>query len=150
MLSIRGFLKKSERKGDGNSKSLGQSGKQRMYVYMVDFALQFAPPGPEEQAIRAKLAKIGIGAGKTFDFKDLSLKPKLEVGLGMKAGERKIDKAVAKFGKKINGRHIGAAQGDRAYYHGNWMLRAIAAKPGIHGNDADEATYPFTKWEANG
>ena len=26
-----------------------------------------------EEAIRAKLATIGIGPGKTFDFKDLSL-----------------------------------------------------------------------------
>src|SRR5271156_3399161 len=56
----------------------------------LDFALQFAPPGPEEKAIRAKLARIGIGAGKTFDFKDLSLKHKAEVGQGMKDGEAKI------------------------------------------------------------
>jgi hypothetical protein len=116
----------------------------------LDFALQFAPAGPEEQAIRAKLARIGIGAGKTFDFKDLSLEHKLEVGLGMKEGERKVDEAVAKFGKKINGWQIGAAQGDRAYYHGDWMLRSIAAKAGIYGNDAVEATYPFTEEDATG
>ena len=57
----------------------------------LDFALQFAPPGPEEKAIRAKLARIGIGAGKTFDFKDLSLEHKAEVGLGMKDGEAKVE-----------------------------------------------------------
>src|SRR5271168_844966 len=56
----------------------------------LDFALQFAPPGPEEEALRAKLARIGVGAGKTFDFKDLSLKHKVEVGLGMKDGEAKV------------------------------------------------------------
>ena len=38
----------------------------------LDFALQFAPAGPEEKEIRAKLARLGIGAGKKFDFKDLS------------------------------------------------------------------------------
>jgi hypothetical protein len=54
----------------------------------LDFALQFAPPGPEEKDIWAKLAKIGIGAGKTLDLKDTSL---AEVGLGMKDGEAKID-----------------------------------------------------------
>jgi len=123
--------------------------KKNFFEYL-DFALQFAPPGPEEKAIRAKLARLGIGAGKTFEFKDLSRKHKLEVGLGMKEGERKIDEAVAKFGKKINGWQVGAAQGDRAYYHGNWMLRAIAAKAGIYGNDAVEATYPFTKEDATG
>jgi hypothetical protein len=37
-------------------------------------------------AITAKLASIGIGAGKTFEMKDLSLEHKAEVLLGMKAG----------------------------------------------------------------
>ena len=31
--------------------------------------------------------RIGIGAGKKFDFKELSLAHKAEVGLGMKEGE---------------------------------------------------------------
>src|SRR5438093_1625128 len=62
--------------------------KTNFFDYL-DFALQIAPPGPEEKDIRAKLARIGIGAGKTFDFKDLSLEHKAEVGLGMKAGDEK-------------------------------------------------------------
>ena len=45
--------------------------KTNFFEYL-DFALQFAPAGPEEKEIRAKLARIGIGPGKTFDFKDLS------------------------------------------------------------------------------
>ena len=49
--------------------------KENFFQYL-DFALQFAPAGPEEKAIRAKLASIGIGAGKTFDFKDLDPKVK--------------------------------------------------------------------------
>jgi hypothetical protein len=59
--------------------------KTNFFEYL-DFALQFAPPGPEEQAIRAKLASIGIGAGKTFNFKDLSAEHKAAVLLGMKEG----------------------------------------------------------------
>ena len=49
------------------------------------------PPAPEEKEIRAKLARIGIGPGKTFDFKDLSLEHKAEIVLGMKEGDDKID-----------------------------------------------------------
>ena len=63
--------------------------KTNFFEYL-DFALQFALPGPEETEIRAKLARIGIGPGKTFDFKDLSPEHKIEVGLGMKDGEAKV------------------------------------------------------------
>ena len=120
------------------------------FFEFLDFALQFAPPGPEEQAIRAKLARIGIGAGKTFDFKDLSMEHKAAVGLGMKEGERKVDEQVAKIGKELNGWRVGAVAGDRAFFHGDWLLRAAAAKAGIYGNSAVEAVYPLAKHDASG
>jgi len=123
--------------------------KKNFFEY-IDFALQFAPAGPEEKEIRAKLARIGIGPGKSFDFKDLSLEHKLEVGLGLKDGEKKIDERAADFGKEINGWRIAAAFGDRDFYHGNWLLRAAAAKAGIYGNDAVEAMYPMTRKDGNG
>ena len=116
----------------------------------LDFALQFAPAGAEEKAIRAKLARIGIGVGKTFDFKDLDLEHKLEVGLGMKAGEKKVEEKVATLGTDINGWKVGSAFGDRAFCNGDWLRRAAAAKAGIYGNDAVEAMYPMTKTLANG
>jgi hypothetical protein len=116
----------------------------------LDFALQFAPPGPEEKDIRAKLARIGIGPGKTFDFKDLSLEHKVEVGLGMKDGDAKIDQYLLAGQKGINGWKVGSWFGDRDFFHGNWLLRAAGAKGGIYGNDAIEATYPITKTLANG
>lgn len=123
--------------------------KENFFEYL-DFVLQFAPAGPEEQAIRAKLKRIGIGAGNRFKFKDLDLEHKLEVGLGMKAGEAKVEKQVATFGKEINGWRVGSAFGDRDYYQGDWLKRAAAAKAGIYGNDAVEAMYPMTKTLANG
>lgn len=120
------------------------------FLQYLDFALQFAPAGPEEKAIRAQLARIGIGAGKKFSFDALDLEHKLEVGLGMKAGESKVDARVATLGKPINGWRIGSAFGDREYYHGDWLLRAAAAKAGIYGNSADEAMYPMTRVDATG
>ena len=55
--------------------------KENFFEYL-DFALQFVPATPEEKDIRAKLASIGIGPGKTFNFKDLSLEHKAEVLFG--------------------------------------------------------------------
>ena len=71
--------------------------KTNFFEYL-DFALQFAPAQENEKEIRAKLARIGVGAGKTMSFKDLSVEDKLEIGLGMKEGERKIDEAVDNAG----------------------------------------------------
>ena len=123
--------------------------KENFFEYL-DFALQFAPAGPEEKAIRTRLARIGIGPGKTFNFKDLSAAHKLEIGLGMKNGEKKVEQKAAALGKLINGWHIGSAFGDRDYYHGDWLLRAAAAKAGIYGNDAIEAMYPLAHDDAAG
>jgi hypothetical protein len=122
--------------------------KKNFFEYL-DFALQFAPAGPEERVIREKLARIGVGPGKSFNFKDLPIAHKLEVGLGMKDGEEKVDKYLAGGFKEVNGWKIGSMFGDRLFYSGDWLKRAAAAKGGIYGNDAAEATYPYTKALAN-
>jgi hypothetical protein len=116
----------------------------------LDFALQFAPAGPEEKEIRDKLARIGVGPGKKFDFKDLSLEHKAEVGLGMKEGDKKVEDAVNHLGTKLNGWNVASITGDRAFFNGDWLKRAAAAKAGIYGNDAVEAMYPMTKTLADG
>jgi hypothetical protein len=123
--------------------------KKNFFEYL-DFALQFAPAGPEERTIREKLARIGVGAGRTFDFKDLPLTHKLEVGLGMKDGEEKVVKYLAEGSKNINGWKVGSLFGDRLFYSGDWLKRAAAAKGGIYGNDAAEAVYPLSKTLADG
>jgi hypothetical protein len=123
--------------------------KTEFFDYL-DFALQFAPPGPEERAIRAQLARIGVGPGTTFKFKGLSPAHKAEILLGMRAGAKKVDEKVASIGTKVNGWSIGSAFGDRAFYNGDWLLRAAAAKAGIYGNDAAEAMYPMAKTTADG
>jgi len=92
--------------------------KTNFFEYL-DFALQFAPAEANEAEIRSQLARIGIGPGKTFNFKDLSLEDKLEVGLGMKEGERKVDEAVANAGKGINGWRISSLFGDSTFFNGD-------------------------------
>lgn len=120
------------------------------FFEFLDFALQFAPAQENETDIRAKLATIGVGPGKTFNFRDLPLEQKLEIGLGMKEGERKIDEAVATVGKDVNGWRVGSLPGDSAHYNGDWLKRAVAAKAGIYGNDAVEAVYPLTRTDSDG
>ena len=68
----------------------------------------------------------------------------------MKEGDTKVDKYLVAGAKDVNGWKVGSWFGDRAFFNGNWLLRAAGAKGGIHGNDAVEATYPLTKTLANG
>jgi len=94
----------------------------------LDAALKFVPPAPEAKDIRDKLARIGVGPGKTFEFKDLSEAHKGAVMLGMKEGDDKIDKYLATGLKDVNGWTIASPFGDRSFYKGNWLLRAASAK----------------------
>ena len=123
--------------------------KENFFEYL-SAALQFVPPAPEDTQIRAKLASIGVGPGRTFEFKDLSPAHKAAVLLGMKQGDEQVDKYLAGGLKSINGWNVGAAFGDRAFFNANWLMRAAAAKGGLYGNDAVEAMYPYTRVEAKG
>jgi hypothetical protein len=123
--------------------------KANFFEYL-SAALQFVPPSPQDTEIRARLASIGVGPGKTFEFRDLSPEHKAAVLLGMKQGDDQVDKFLASGFKNINGWNVGAFFGDQTFYKANWLMRAGAAKGGLYGNDAAEAMYPYTRVDANG
>jgi hypothetical protein len=117
--------------------------KKRFWEYLA-FALQFAPPGPEEVEIRAKIEKLDAA------MKGASSEMKAAVEQGMMQGEEKIKQFLGTALKDVNGWRVGSAFGDRDFYKGNWLLRAAAATAGIYGNDAVEAVYPIAKTLPNG
>ncbi|WP_231933238.1 DUF1254 domain-containing protein [Botrimarina mediterranea] len=123
--------------------------KENFFQYL-DAALEFVPPAEDSKEIRSKLASIGVGPGKTFDFKDLSLEHKAAVGIAMKEGDEKVSKWLADGTKKVNGWNIGSFFGDQEFFNGDWLMRAAAAKGGIYGNDAVEAAYPLTRVDEKG
>jgi hypothetical protein len=116
----------------------------------LNFLLQFCPTLPEETALRARFATVGIEAGKPFDLAKLSDVQKGELALAVKEGYEAIEKQKDSIGKDINGWNVGAAFGNRAFYNGNYLLRAGSALAGIYGNDAIEAMYPQAKAASDG
>jgi hypothetical protein len=91
----------------------------------LNFLFQFCPSVPQDAAIRAWFAKIGIGPGKPFDVTALPAERKEALAAAMKDGFKKIGKEVASLGRSVNGwRIIYAGAGDRAAYNGNWLMRA--------------------------
>jgi hypothetical protein len=111
----------------------------------LNFLLQYCPAVPGETELRAKFAEIGIAPGKPFEFNKLSEVQKGEMAIALKEGYSSIEKQRNNIGKTINGWAVGPAFGDRAFYHGDWLLRAAAALAGIYGNSAEEAMYPMAK-----
>ena len=116
----------------------------------LNFVLQFCPPVEQEKVLRARLATIGIEAGKPFDLDKLPDTEKAEEALGVKEGYDAIVKQKDEIGKNINGWLVGSMLGDRAFFNGNWLLRAAGALAGIYGNSAEEAVYPLAKSDAAG
>jgi len=120
------------------------------FAKYLSFVLQFCPPVEEEKPIRAKLASVGVEAGKPFDVDKLSDADKAELALGVKEGYEAIEKLRDNIAKDINGWLVGSIMGDRAFYHGNWLQRAAGALAGIYGNSAEEAVYPLAKHDSAG
>lgn len=121
--------------------------KRHFFDYLA-FALQFNAPQPNEAAIRARLATIGIGSTGTAP--PMSLVDRLELTAGAFEGERKVEAAVAAAGIAMNGWRVTPIPGSMEAYNGDWTLRAVAAKAGIYGNSTEEATYPFTRHDVTG
>jgi len=122
------------------------------FIQYLNFILQFCPAtgtAAVEKDMRANFAKIGIGPGLSFNPKNFTPKEIGAIGEGIKSAYKKINHQAENIGKVTNGWQIGAAQGDRAFFDGNWVLRAAAAKNGIYGNNPDEATYPIGKIDVN-
>jgi hypothetical protein len=111
--------------------------------------MQFTPTVPAETELRAKFARIGIGPGVSYELPKVG-DAKVATELGIKEGYEAIDKRRNEIGKEVNGWRVGSAFGDRAFYHGDYTLRAAAALAGIYGNDAIEAMYPLAVTDSTG
>ena len=115
----------------------------------LDFALQFAPPAPEETEIRAKLASIGIGAGKTVRLQGPLGRAQGRSPAGHEGGRRQ-GRQVPRQRTEGDQRLEASARSSATatFYNGDWLKRAAAAKGGIYGNDAVEAMYPLHQSDA--
>ncbi len=126
-----------------------ESAKTKFFEYLA-FMMQFMPPAQNEDAIRADLAKIGVEAGKPFSVDKLKLDDRLQLLIGMKMADRRIDEVLQLSGKNLNGWITGLSGGDAGYFNGDWLKRAAVAKGGIYANDALEAAYPFARTDDRG
>jgi hypothetical protein len=99
----------------------------------LNFLLQFAePPHPDEAALRAQFAEIGIVPGKPWR-PDPSLVPAIDAGVEQAKAEFKATLAKTFSSNGLFGSR--GALGD------DYMTRAVAAAKGLFGNSIEEAWY---------
>jgi len=111
------------------------------FFNILNFVLQFCPTDPSETELMARFARIGVGAGKTFDASRLSPEMKTAIEQGMAeawADFAGLEKEFA-AGKVTSGDVFGT----REYLKNNYLYRMAAAVLGIYGNSKLEAMYPF-------
>jgi hypothetical protein len=110
------------------------------FFSILNFVLQFCPTVPSETDLVARFARIGVGAGKTFDVSKLS--PELKTAIDQGMADAWVDFAGLKKefdeGKVV----AGDVFGTRQYLKNNYLYRMAAAVLGIYGNSKQEAMYP--------
>ena len=110
------------------------------FFSILNFVLQFCPTVPSEEALMAHFARIGVGAGKSFDASKLSPEMKTAIEQGM------ADAWIAFAGLKKDFEERKLSSGDvfgtREYLKNNYLYRMGAAVLGIYGNSKQEALYP--------
>jgi hypothetical protein len=110
------------------------------FYALLNFYLQFCPTHPSEQALMDRFAKIGVGAGQTFDVSQLSPEMKQAIEAGMADAWAEFKDLVGWINKgEVTS---GDAFGTREYLKNNYLYRLAAAVIGIYGLSKEEAIYP--------
>ena len=114
----------------------------------LNFLLQFCPTHQSEEALMKRFAKLGIGAGKTFDIDKFSPETRQAIGEGI------VD-SWAHFTELMKRGETGEIDsgdifGSREHLKNNYAFRMGAAVTGIWGNSAEEAVYPSYRADAKG
>jgi hypothetical protein len=114
----------------------------------LNFVLQFCPTHPTEQDLMSRFARLGIGAGKTFDWNAFS--PDAQEAIAQGIADAWADFAALK--ERADAGEIGSGDlfGTRKHLEYNYLHRMAGAVLGIWGNSEAEAIYPSYYVDADG
>jgi hypothetical protein len=119
------------------------------FFTVLNFLLQFCPTHSSETELMARFARIGVGAGKSFDTTSLSAEMRKALSDGMADGWKAFNEF--KTTQVDTGKSSSAdGFGTRAFLKNDYMQRMAAAVLGIYGNSKEEAIYPVYFVDAGG
>jgi hypothetical protein len=108
---------------------------------VLAFVLRFAPEHPDEKALRASFARIGVAPGKRFEPETLAPELRQAIADGMADAWKEYDefkRARIDTGQVTSGELFGT----RESLKGDHLRRMAGAVMGIFGNSREEALYP--------
>ncbi|HXC99282.1 MAG TPA: DUF1254 domain-containing protein [Verrucomicrobiae bacterium] len=110
------------------------------FFNILNFVLKYCPTDPSEVELMQRFAKIGVGAGMTFDASKLSPEITKAIEDGRADAWADFAGAMQQFnaGKVTSGDVFGT----REYMKNNYVYRMAAAVLGIYGNSREDAIYP--------
>ncbi|HMP74458.1 MAG TPA: DUF1254 domain-containing protein [Kiritimatiellia bacterium] len=118
------------------------------FFSLLNFYLQFCPPHASEKDLMTRFAKLGIGAGQSFDPEKLTPEIKQAIEQGMADAWADFAGVVqdVNAGKTTSGDLLGT----REILKNNYLYRMAGAVLGIYGNSKEEAMYPAYYVDASG
>lgn len=114
---------------------------------MASLMCKDAPPAPQDKAILARMAKLGIEPCKPFDLSKLDPEVQAAIKDTGKQGFARIEANQEMLGRKANGWTITTGLG---VYGTDYLKRAIVAAFGWPANLQEDAVYPYTFVDADG
>jgi hypothetical protein len=105
-------------------------------------------PHVTDWSILARMQRIGIHPGKSFDIETLDPAMQQALNQAVPAGQQAMQAKLPTLGRLVNGWQVTA---DTMGVYGNYYLkRATLAMVGLGSNPAEDAIYPLTFADADG
>jgi hypothetical protein len=110
--------------------------------------MKLHPPHVTDWSIVARLQRVGIDPGKSFDIETLEPTIKEALNRAVPAGQQAMQAKVPTVGRLVNGWQVNAET--MGVYGNDYLKRATVAMVGLGSNPPEDAIYPLTWADADG
>src|SRR5262245_13385695 len=119
----------------------------KYFAYAAEL-LKLHPPHPTDQPIIARMKRIGLEPGKSFDVSRLDPDVAKAIEAAPAAGQRLMEWKVATLARVAN--HWSMNTDTMGVYGNYYLKRAVVAQLGLGANLVEDAIYPLNLGDENG
>jgi hypothetical protein len=106
------------------------------------------PPHPTDFSALARIAGLGIAAGKPFSVGDFDAQQRSEIAAGFSAALSDVMSSLGTMGTRVNGWTI--LNNNVGVYGNAYLQRSLVALVGLGANPPEDAVYPLLVADADG